>query len=113
MKKSLLIAIICFLIKTTGIAQTNEPSTQAIFIADKKENLLEIYPNPVFINLKVTFKSEEPFNVKIYNHRGVLMVSELAENNPLTINVSDFENGFYFVKVVFEGETYMRRLIKN
>lgn len=84
------------------IINSADPSAEII---EKVINVssLQVFPNPVQDIINIKFDSKESTNkVEIYNLNGVLIYSEDSEvfgENRLTIDISDFVSGYYFVKV--------------
>ena len=69
-------------------------------------------PNPA--TNQVTISSATPFHsVEIINFLGQAVVSQSAEGNTATINISNLNNGVYFVRVVFEDGGSVKKLVKQ
>lgn len=58
----------------------------------------EVYPNPV--KDVFTVKADNVKQIVIYNSLGQMMKSVDCDDNIIDINVSDFENGIYFLNVM-------------
>ena len=72
------------------------------------ENNITVYPNPTQNILNVKFNDFE--KLEVYNIMGQLILRSDSE----TINVSDFENGVYVVKIYGkDGGSYSSKFIKN
>ena len=71
-----------------------------------------IVPNPA--TNQVTISSATPFqSVEIINFLGQTVVSQSSVGNTATINVSNLNNGVYFVRVVFEDGGSVKKLVKQ
>jgi len=71
-----------------------------------------IIPNPA--TNQITISSATPFHsVEIINFLGQTVVSQSAVGNIATINISNLNNGIYFVRVDFEGGGSVRKLVKQ
>jgi hypothetical protein len=57
----------------------------------------KIFPNPA--TESVSFDSNEPCKITIYNSAGILMKQQLASPSRNTVNVSDLNPGLYFVRM--------------
>lgn len=78
-------------------------------ISNKKENkVLKIYPNPSQDFIKIDL-NESFVTGSIYNVSGQLIKS-IAHDN--FVNISDFEKGIYFVKVISKNGIYTGKFIK-
>lgn len=74
---------------------------------------LNIFPNPVSDNLSIT-TNQNITEVNIYNILGVTVYNEQCTmNEQLDINVSDFNEGVYFIKVKTENGEIVKRFIKQ
>ncbi|MCL2289613.1 MAG: T9SS type A sorting domain-containing protein, partial [Bacteroidetes bacterium] len=70
-----------------------------------------IVPNPAANQIIIS--SASPFHtVEVINFLGQTMVSETVEGNS-TVNISNLNNGIYFVRVVFESGSSVRKLVKQ
>ena len=77
---------------------------------------LSITPNPT--SESFTVQSSQLISettILLYDIQGKKLFSEkiLPQNGKLTMEVSSFENGIYFVKISSEGNTVIKKLIKN
>ena len=66
---------------------------------------LSIYPNPVVDVLNIV--ADEYLTAEIYNVNGQLILS----SNLKTINVSDFEQGIYFIKVTTQNGSAVKKVV--
>jgi len=76
-------------------------------------NDLSIYPNPVndILNIKSDLNLIE--NVKIYDVKGGLLYENSNKNKEINVNVSDFSNGIYFVKITIDGVAKTIKAVKS
>lgn len=81
-------------ISSVGIAET--------------EPVVKMYPNPVKSVLKVKFTSPELRTIQIMNIQGAVVKYIETEAKEISIPVSDFNKGVYFLK---EGESSLKRFI--
>jgi hypothetical protein len=74
------------------------------------EDLITIFPNPS--NTDITINNI-PTNaiIEIHNILGEKIVSRQSEGNTNTLNVSNFSNGTYFVKINTDSKSYTKKLI--
>lgn len=80
---------------------------------EKAENFdISVYPNPAKENVSIEvsegLKSSE---LKIFNIQGKLVKYFILNSTQTTINISDLESGFYFIKVQDEHKTLLRKLV--
>lgn len=75
---------------------------------------VDVYPNPAaYGELNVALQSVENAQIDIYNLTGKLVYS--ANTNPTqkvtTLDVSNFETGFYFIKVTQNNTVYSQKVL--
>ena len=109
----------CYTVTAMGVDTESDPSEKACAKTlgeslGENESYFNIFPNPASDNLSIE-ANEEITEVNIYNILGVNVYNEQCTMNnlQLDINISDFNNGVYFVKVkTGNGET-VKRFIKQ
>lgn len=82
---------------------------------------VNIYPNPVRNIAKVGFEINDvsvPTNLKLYNIKGQVVYENNLLNlrkgkNLINLNLSDFENGTYIIRIVSNNKISTGKLIKN
>ncbi|WP_159949639.1 T9SS type A sorting domain-containing protein [Polaribacter septentrionalilitoris] len=73
------------------------------------ENLVALYPNPVFNNFKIKVSNDEFRSLTIYN----LLGKKILESRNTLINFSSFPKGIYMVKIRINTRTITKKIIKN
>ncbi len=73
---------------------------------------INVFPNPVNDILTIVFNSNSLATVSITDVQGKLIESYLAKDN-ITIDVSDLEQGIYFVRINVGGNLNTTKLIKQ
>lgn len=74
--------------------------------------LLTAYPNPASENIDIS-SSKTMISISIFDILGKKTFSTETDNNFATINVEQYEDGVYFVRVIFEdGTSATTRIIK-
>lgn len=70
----------------------------------------KIFPNPCsdFINIQSDLRIS---NISIYNVQGHFMKNFVLKENKTQVDVSQFEPGVYFVKLVIEDKTVVRKIV--
>ena len=70
----------------------------------------ELYPNPIDDYLYIT--TEENINkIEIYNIMGVMILEKDSTSNK--IDLSDLNNGIYFIKIKTDKGTIVKRIVKS
>ena len=106
----------CFYLTAQNLAGESDYSEAACVTygddsVEENEASFNIYPNPVSDNLVIETEATIEA-VTIYTVTGVMVYSEVDFNDN-TINVSDFANGVYIMKVRTENGEAVQRFIKK
>jgi L-ascorbate metabolism protein UlaG (beta-lactamase superfamily) len=83
-------------------------------IDSKTSSGITIFPNPTNGLFLVSFGTNtiQKTVVQVYNLQGKLVVSETAHNKTtVTIDLSDYPKGMYFIKTNYEGNLYSNKLL--
>ena len=80
-----------------------------------KSNTFEIYPNPVFNNFEIINNFDSKINsVEILDLLGKVVKSVILKNpEQMIINCSEIKSGNYFVKIISENGTEIKKIVKN
>ena len=93
---------------TTGVAEINQPDSQ-----------INLYPNPTNENssIQLNLAKESSVQVAIYNVSGELVAKKdygkLSGGLILPIETSKFNAGIYFVNVIVDGTSTMKKLVRQ
>ncbi len=77
---------------------------------------IKLYPNPTnnIVNISITDASELPNTIEIHNSLGQLLTKKLiSSESDLSIDVSGFTNGIYFLTISKNSEKRTLQFIKN
>jgi len=92
---------------TVGYAQTNTSVEQ--------NSTWEIYPNPTNNTLIIEGISDEKTKLTLQDNLGKIIVERTITNSGFTseiINLEQFENGFYFIKISNSKEEITKKVVK-
>jgi hypothetical protein len=70
-------------------------------VEESKSLEMSLFPNPVDHNLKI--EAEGMTQVTVYNQIGQQVFTTVCDSNSLNVNVSDWSEGIYLVKVMTNG----------
>jgi hypothetical protein len=70
------------------------------------DNTLKMYPNPANDYLKVEGKMT---SVEVFNTMGQCVFSKQVDGSEVQINLSGMNNGVYYLRVSYDGETAVRK----
>ena len=76
-------------------------------------DFISIYPNPTndFITLNVTNSSQGTYY--IFDISGKIVMQNPIQNKELIIDMTEFSQGIYFIKITTELGSTTKKIIKN
>jgi Secretion system C-terminal sorting domain len=76
---------------------------------------LYVYPNPTSDFIKIDLQDESNLKtIEIYNVVGSLIFSQNVNSNSISLNISSFASGLYFIRTVDnDGKMYQSKLVKQ
>ena len=77
-------------------------------VDENQASALKLYPNPAQQSLSL--EAEGMTHMEVYDVLGQLVYQQETESNNLTLNVSDWTEGLYFVKVQTQSGWFIRRV---
>ena len=81
--------------------------------AENDINSVVFYPNPVKNFLTVRFPKKGNFSVTIYNIIGDKVLTKTSmDDNEIHLDVSELQNGLYFISYEFAGKILTKRFSK-
>jgi hypothetical protein len=72
-----------------------------------------LYPNPTTNNITISTNSSETKTIVIMNVAGQELYNLKQEGKEITVDVSNFRSGIYFVNVIEGNKNYRTKFIKN
>lgn len=96
--------------KDTLIVDVKGWATATKEIAKSKE--LSFYPNPAKDNIVLKYGFKEPIQIDIYNVLGLRVKSVVHSSNESNIDISDLQNGVYFLRFKDDGRTISKSFTK-
>lgn len=101
---------ICYFDNVWGTDSVTVPCF--LSVPEVQEMSFNLYPNPAGDN--ITIQSESLIEeVIIYDIMGAVVSEEETSNNSISVNISEFVSGVYFVEAKIEGQMIRKRLIKE
>lgn len=87
----------------------------AVYFNPKFDNFVLLYPNPAddFIYLEIQNYDGAKVNVNIINLQGEIMFNKDLDSDFEQIDISDFPNGVYFVKVISSMNYKIEKIVKT
>lgn len=73
---------------------------------------ITIFPNPVSNSLQLSVGSWQGKTLEIFDVRGNKTRQRTTINEQLTIDVSSFQSGIYFLKISSEGKSVVKKFVK-
>lgn len=77
-----------------------------------KTKTVASYPNPVKDQLNIKFPSKDDVTVEIYNILGTRVKSFVHSGNNSQTNITELQNGVYFIRFTENGKLYTKQFTK-
>ena len=93
------------------ILKIGKYQTTTNLISDEKDlHIIQMYPNPTsnFLTISTEIKITE---LELYDSSGKLLKSEIG--HPKTIDLQNFDNGFYLLHLKSNSGTYIEKILKK
>ena len=106
------------------IISGDNPTAQAVAVIDENvsrltsfnnaaEDNIKLYPNPTSTQITIEVKEVSYSEIMIFSTTGQLMTSLEPSEGNLTIDVSEYASGMYFIRFVSNGLAVTKRFIKQ
>jgi len=98
-------------------AAINTSEEQTVFADLSKDDFtkntsIQVYPNPV--QSEITIKAESTINsIQLYDVQGRIVFSKSSTQNSVTVDLSSYGAGVYFVTIITSEGRKTRKIIKN
>ncbi len=101
---------------TDSFGCVNNSDTASIIILgieNSESELFSVFPNPTKGSVRVELEQDEIQSIEVVNLLGkVLMVKKVQNNQSFVdLNISNFSDGVYYIRVNTEDDNYLRKLI--
>lgn len=101
---------------TFGRGVWRSPLPAALGTDEFMLNNIAIYPNPTNGNFSIKLGQIEPKNIEITDISGKIIFNQnnfQNISNQLDINITNFSNGIYFVKIATDNASVVKKIVKN
>ncbi len=90
------------------------PCSTSEIIVENENSAFQIFPNPASEQLIVNLPNKINFELKIIDINGKIQTKFNTKelNTSLFVNISDLENGFYFIELISKEKIYRKSFIK-
>ena len=75
------------------------------------ETEITIYPNPVLNKLNLQFNSITNNSLTLYDSTGQEMLTLLVSKQNETVDLTELDSGFYFLKIMCENKILIKKII--
>ena len=81
--------------------------------SEPKVPSVQIYPNPTTGNITISYTGEAVYEVAIYNANRFLVYfdNEIDENGKIKLDLSQFHEGLYYVRLTVDGTVFEEKLV--
>ena len=80
---------------------------------EKKAVFSTLFPNPAHNTITISIPSIKNQQLQLYNAEGKLLQSIQVKNQQVTLNILQYKNGFYIIKIVGSDQTEILKFIKQ
>lgn len=80
---------------------------------DNQNSNISIYPNPAQSQITIISEGDEMHSISITNVLGEIVYSSHNKTDIMSIDISDFASGTYFVKIDLMDRTIVQKMIKQ
>lgn len=84
---------------------------ESIETPDNKTSSIDVYPNPT--NGQLYINADDMMNISVINNLGQVVFDKNVDSDNETIDMSQYENGIYMIRIVTEEHVVMKKIIKN
>lgn len=98
-------------LNVNGAVQALKNSCSSLSIASNEENDFEIFPNPVDEKLTVEFPFASEKEVRIFDFLGKTHITITAKESIEEINVSQLNEGNYFIEISVDGNKQVEKFV--
>ncbi|MEO6303039.1 MAG: T9SS type A sorting domain-containing protein, partial [Bacteroidia bacterium] len=105
-------------VNTGGIYKFANSVITALKTSGVDNLIVNVYPNPVTnaCTVSLNIKANEHFDLQIYNASGKLLKTfnrNESNNNQVTVDMSMYTAGLYFVKTITTNQTSVTKIVKE
>ena len=79
---------------------------------ERPEDAYKIYPNPVSDYFTISFLNEYPESISLYDELGQIVLSQKVNDDRVTININNLENGLYVCNMMISGKLFSQKILK-
>ena len=104
-----------YLLNQTDYDGTRQMSQVAVVTVEGANNRLKIYPNPTSGNLTAVIdeNADFPVEISVFDATGRLLSVQETYSSSETLDVSDLQNGFYYLQISDRKGTIAERFVKR
>jgi len=83
------------------------------FAENMLQNNIRLYPNPVQNSLNIDLDGLNAQQLSVFDASGRLVYQSMNIKNQLTIDMSSFNNGLYYLQIITSDGVISKKIIKN
>lgn len=89
------------------------PPTPPQGLSESSTNDISVFPNPTDGVLNIKLDNSNCCNYMITNYIGQNLISGIGNNGEMRLDLSQFENGVYFITIFTENQKFVEKIIKK
>ena len=82
-------------------------------VRNLKTDLIKIYPNPVNQTLTIETNQNKPYQIKVMNTLGQLVILKDMDSESNTLDVTNLRKGIYFLEIAMDSGVSRLRFVKE
>jgi hypothetical protein len=102
-----------FMIIANGKTKLEDDLSLTLSLESSSNQILNIYPNPTQNILNIVFPSRQRYNLTFFDSNGRLVDNNKHEGIVLEKDISNYNNGLYYVLIQSESDISLVKIIKN
>ncbi len=83
-------------------------------VAGNSQTLIKVYPNPTYgiLNINLGLAEVSETKIQLIDGLGKVLINLTTITNTIKLNLMDFENGIYLLKIICNNKTEIQKIIK-
>lgn len=93
--------------------KVNTINDESLSVVDSEHKTIYIYPNPTSGKVFINFRDKDTYTIEVYTTLGQKILKTKANNHNYSINLSQYKQGIYFIKIFNTLKDISYKIIKH